>query len=60
VRLPTPSVDNRPDNFWPWGSLRIDENRFDQLDEIRQNGRGSWWPFLIGAVLGVLLLIATA
>lgn len=60
MRLPTPSTDNTPDNFWNWRVLDIDEQRFEELERVRQGETGSWWPVILGVVMGILLLIITA
>ena len=50
-------VDDRPDYFWPWKKLEIDEAEWEEAEMARQEGHGTPWPFLIGAAIGILLAL---
>ena len=60
MRLPPPSTDDRPDNLFPWERLDIDEQAFGELETVRQDGPGSWWPFIIGGVIGFIILVVAS
>lgn len=60
MRLPEPPVDDRPDNFWNWRVLDIDEQRWEENERVRQQEHGSWWPFIVGGIVGLLIAVLTA
>ena len=52
--------DNKPDDFWPWRALDIDEDEweFHQRPEPHPETHLLW--FWIGAIIGLTLVVVGA
>ena len=58
---PTPrkrnTMNEKPDNFWPWRTLDIDEDAWDHYHRPEPGPSRIGW-FLIGAIIGLLFVVA--